>query len=250
MIRRLTGRLLLGVALLGAGSVPVAADVAYVTKVEGYQGLGGALTLPNVPAGTNGTLWIAVAGRDTGGLSFTVTFNGSTSGITSFGGGPLTTGGVDTQVWCGANLSGTHDVVITPGTGGLPIAGAALVFSGADTTTPCTNPQTSNTAAAGTATTAVSCAATGMVVDALGHRDDSVTVTSTQTVRTSQPPTSQGSILGKTSTAAGAASVTMGYTWSGVISHNHIAGCLVAASGGGGGGGAAGRDCTLLGVCE
>lgn len=227
-------RLLLALALcLSVPSVGHAA-VAYVTNVPTYAASGtSTLTMAAVAAGTNGTIVVGISLRDTGSVtSSNVQFNGSSTGVTTFQ-TVLTTGGVATTVYCIANANGTHDVTATISSGVVPVAGVALVFSGADTTTPCGGVQTGNTAAAGTSTTAVSCAASGMEFDIIGHRDDSVTITSTQTQRSLLPSSPQGSIQQKSSTAAGGASTTMAYTWAGSVSYNHVAGCLTASAGGG-----------------
>jgi hypothetical protein len=223
----------LAIALACACPAVAAAQVAYVTEVDNYSGASvSSLTLTSVPAGTNGTVFVGATFRDTAAQTITgVTFNGSATGVSAFS-TLLTTGGVASQGWCVANVSGTANVVVSFSAAVVVSAATALVFSGGATTTPCTGLQTANTSAAGTSTTAVTCASTGMFFDVIGHRDDTVAITSLRTQRSVRPPSAQGSVQHKTSTAAGASSQTMGYTWTGGISYNHIAGCLVAASGG------------------
>ena len=110
--------------------------------------------------------------------------------------------------------------------------------SGADTTTPTGTVDKSTGDSATTASDTVSSATDGLCVDVLALRFatvDTLAADGGQTERHTTETLGGGEIMHGASTEAGAASVTMGWSWTTAGSYAHISVPINAAAGGGGG---------------
>ena len=172
------------------------------------------------------TVGVAVGRQGDTGLSLSVTYNGVA--MTSAGlvhSNNDSTGYVQ-LFYLKAPATGTHAVVVTLSGGTATLEAGSLSFSGVDQTTPVRN----ITTAAGSGTTPAVTLASGpgnMVVDAMATGCPG-TITSNTTLRwLNQLDCSSAGGVGAQSTAAGAASVTMGYTvpsdWWGIIAMDVLA---------------------------
>jgi hypothetical protein len=149
--------------------------------------------------------------------------------------------------------SGSASVTFTNGSG-RPWICAALSLAGVHQTTP-EGTAVGNSASAAAASNDVTAATGDLVLDGLAIQDVSQT-TSAKTVGAGQTErvndvrvynAGADDFEGAASTEAGAASVTMSWTWTGSNQYAHIAIPILAASGGGGGGGGA-ASMLLMGV--
>lgn len=210
--------------------------VAYVSHIEGASsGAGATFTLSSVVGGGGGAsdrvCWAAFAWQANGGQTITgVTFDGNamTQIGTELGNG----GGRSVATYRYINPTTTGNVVATFSASVDRACGAAIVFSGVDQTTPFGTSQTSTPASSPTTTSAVTSAVDGMCVDATmsqGVNVASYVPDAGQTGRASQV-TDDGAIHFRASTEPGAASVTMGWTWTGGIGSVHRATPIAAAA--------------------
>lgn len=210
--------------------------VAYVSDVEGVWSSGTTLTLASV-GGSGGSVVVAfVSWRNNSAQTVTgATYGGNAMTLID---GPINTvGGGPIQAYYYVTSS-DGDVVFTFSAAPANAQATALVFSGTDSS-PIGTHQTSgaadNSAPYGTSTSAVSSETDGLVVDGFALRSDStgLTIGADQTQRSAQNASS--SLFHRTSTKAGAASVTMSWSWStNALHYAHIVVPLAPAAASGG----------------
>lgn len=201
--------------------------VAYVSDIEGVWSSGTTMTLSSV-VGTGGNLVVACTTwrSNTGQTNTAATYGGNA--MTRIG-SEITSTGASLSCWYYITSS-DGNVVFTYSAAPSNAQGTALVFSGAHASSPIGTSATSASAATGTSTAAVTSAADGLVLDALGLRSDptGLTVGASQTQRSAQEADS--SVYHRTSTEPGAASVTMSWTWTNSMGFVHMAIPIAAAA--------------------
>jgi hypothetical protein len=174
------------------------------------------MTLSSVGGSGGSVVVLFVSWRNNSAQTVTgVTYGGNAmtkigSTINSGGGGPL-------EAWYYITSS-DGDAVVTFSAAPANAQATALVFSGTHATTPIGTEQTSgaadNSAPYETSTSAVTSETDGLCVDGFALRGDStgLTIGADQDQRSAQ--NASGSLFHRTSTKAGAASVTMSWSWS------------------------------------
>src|SRR5262249_11805372 len=175
------------------------------------------------------TVGVTIGKSPDTGTSVAVTYNGvaMTSAGTAHSNNSTT--GYAQLFYLRAPATGTHAVQVTLTGGAAAVDGGTMSFTGVDQTTPVRN-VTTNAGSGATPSVTVASAVGNMVVDAMATGCPG-TITSTKTLRwLNQLDCATGGGVGGQSTAAGAASVAMGYNvpadWWGVVGMD-----LVAASG-------------------
>src|SRR5436190_1528347 len=157
------------------------------------------------------TVGVALGKQGDAGMSLSVTYNGVAMTSAGLVHSNNDDSGYVQLFYLKAPATGTHPVVVTLSGGTASLEAGSLSFSGVDQTTPVRN----ITTAAGSGTTPAVTVASGpgnMVVDALSSGCPG-TITSNRTLRwLNQLDCASAGGVGAQSTAAGAASVTMGYT--------------------------------------
>jgi hypothetical protein len=208
--------------------------VAFVRDYEGSTEGPTTLTITGVDASGTDYLIVGVSFRDGGSVAITgITHNGTAlTAITSKL--AATANNVSIQVWRLIAPSGSGDVVIsTSGSPGSIQAGVSL-FSGAHATVPEGTIVQSNSAVlvGSTSTGAATGDANGMFFDCVGIRNDqTLTPGATQTERSEQ--SAAGSVAGATSTAPGAASDTLDWSFGANARYAHFVVPILPAGGGG-----------------
>jgi hypothetical protein len=210
--------------------------VAYVSDVEGEITSATTLTLASVVGSGGDMLFIAVTwvGNSSQTIS-SVTYNGSSTGITQIG-TPIDpgTGRLLARYYLLAP-SGTADVVVTFSASVPNGQATAMVLSGVNQSSPIGTSQTASAIAGSPTTTAAASSATGdLCVDCLmiqGNATSVAVVNGDQTPHSAQD--GSGLFFHRTSSEAGAASVTMGWTWTGAAAWAHAVTPIQAAAAGG-----------------
>lgn len=149
-------------------------------------------------------------------------------------GSTVSSGGGSVGMFYRVGTTTTGNVVATLSANTLGIHCMALVFSGVNQAGPIGTAATSNAGGTDvelTSTAAVSSAADGMCVDGLFCRAAATAITANGGQTEQEAESTAGSIFGRASYEAGAASVTMGWTWTGATRYGHIVAPLVAAGG-------------------
>ncbi len=210
--------------------------VAYVTSSSAVDGTGAAtsITAPDVDASSANSCAIAfVSYRNNAAQTITgVTAEGAAMTIV---GSQVDDGGGSIAAYRIIGISSAALTVVASFSAAPSNCQiAVLIFSGVDQTTPVGTHQTSEgngVDGSATATAALTSAADGICVDGLFCRSGPTGITADggQTERESE--SSSGSMHLRSSTEAGAASVTMGWTWTGSVRWGHIAIPLIAAGG-------------------
>lgn len=153
------------------------------------------------------------------------------SGVTHDGnamtaiGSLVSSGGGSIAVYRRVGTTTTGNVVATLSAAAPQIHVLALVFSGVDQTTPVGTHSTSNNGGADateTGSAAVTSAADGMCVDGLFCRAGASALTPDGEQTQQEAEDSAASIFSRASTEAGAASVTMHWSWTGAARFGHI----------------------------
>jgi len=150
----------------------------------------------------------------------------------------VSSGGGSIAAYRRVGTSTTGNVVATLSAAAPQIHVLALVFSGVDQATPAGTESTSNSGGvdvAETTTAAVSSSATGLCVDGLFCRAAASAITADSPDQTErEAESSAASVFSRASTEAGAASVTMHWSWTGNTRYGHIVIPLIAAAAAGG----------------
>ena len=173
-----------------------------------------------------------------------VTHNG---GAMTAIGSLVSSGGGSIAAYYRVGTSTTGNVVATLSAAAPQIHVLALVFSGVDQGTPIGTHATSNSGGVDvttTSTSSVTSAADGMCVDGLLCRAAATLITPDEGQTEREAESTAASIFSRASTEAGAASVTMGWTWTGATRYGHIVVPLLAAAAAG----ASAKRNLLLGV--
>jgi hypothetical protein len=210
--------------------------VAYVSDVEGEITSATTLTLASVVGSGGDMLFIAVNWVGTSSQTISsVTYNGSSTGITQIG-TPIDPGtGRALARYRLLAPSGTADVVITFSASVPNAQGTAMVLSGVNQSSPIGTSQTASAVGGSPTTTAAATSAVGdLCVDCLMVQGNATSVATVNGDQTQRSALDGGSILiHRTSTEAGAASVTMGWTWTGAAAWAHAVTPVQAAAAGG-----------------
>lgn len=198
--------------------------VAYVSDVEGQSALndGNPLTLSSVNGGGGNYLIVLVDWRNnTGQTVSAITYGGNA--VSSLG-AAVTLGGGSIQAFGLANPSGTQNVSVALSAATPIFQASAIVLSGVDVGgtpigTLVTQSQSGQTA---TSTGAATSAVDGLVVDGLFLRNSSTGMTAGGSQNQIAAQDSSTTLTFRASWKAGAASVTMSWTWTNAGTYGHI----------------------------
>jgi hypothetical protein len=210
--------------------------VAFSTSSSGKDetGTNNTATAPSVNGNvTNPCVIAVVTYRNNAGQTITgVTHDGNA--MTQIG-STVSSGGGSVGMFYRVGTSTTGSVIATLSANTLGIHCMALVFSGVNQASPIGTEATSNSGGSDvttTSTAAVTSAVDGMCVDGVFCRAAATLITADGGQTEQEAESTAGSVFGRASYEAGAASVTMGWTWTGATRYGHIVAPLQAAAGG------------------
>ena len=223
-------RFLLTFAMVVCAAVSAQAQVAVAgTPVSnGTFATGPSVMLSAVNGGGGNAIAICATWRQDAAQTITVTYGGSSTGITVIQEG--VNNGRASALYYLLNAAGTEDIVITASADVFRIYGTAVVLSGVNTSAPITD--SDETSITGTSSTlTLTTAADEMIVDCFSRAGSSETVTigANQTLAGSQTSGSIG-IYQRSSYQDGADGGEMSWTWTTGADAYHAAASFAAAA--------------------
>jgi hypothetical protein len=208
--------------------------VAHVSSASAKDSTGTAdpwspAALSAIDGSAGNFLWVAVTWRN----NASQTISGITHGGSALTqrGSTLTENGGSVAVFYRVSPGGSGQITVDWSAAPPNSQIVARVFSGVDTGAPFGTDQTSQGSATATSTSAVSGATDGMFVDAFEIRD-SVAATRGGTQVNEVTQNEGGSMAIWSSTAPGATSDTLDWSWTGATSYTHHAMFIAAAAAG------------------
>lgn len=232
-------RLRLPLFVLVAWALAVAVLVGAVAHVGNYSSELETNSATHTVSSVNATgadfIAVAVSWRDSGQTISSVTHGGTS--LTAAAAKVASAQGEACQLWYAVAPSGTQTVTVTfSGTTGGNSQVGVLLLSGVDQASPIGTVVTASSGAGGTSTTtsAATSAVGGMVIDCLAIRGGTPDPAPGGGATEYHQQAADFSVTGAASYVAGAASVTMSWSWSGGQPWSHMVVPVNAAAGGGG----------------